>query len=122
MLERMTKSEEQVMKLLWQSERPLSCSEIVALSENRTWKDSYVHSLIKSLIKKGIVKIKSFELVSRSYARKFAPKLSYHEYVLLSSFSEEELQDVGEMGDFIGLILRYADNKRLKEAVRNIVS
>lgn len=122
MVKRMTKSEEQVMTLLWRSGKPLSCSEIVALSENKTWKDSYVHSLIKSLIKKGIVKIESFELISRSYARKFVPKISYHEYVLLSYFSEERLKDVGEMSEFIRLILSYSNTPRLKEAVQEIVS
>lgn len=76
----MTKSERQVMELLWQSDRPLSCTEIIEMSENKTWKDSYVHALIKTLMKKGIVKIESFELISRSYARKFAPAMSKSEY------------------------------------------
>ena len=76
----MTKSERQIMDLLWKSEQPLSCAEIVELSEDKTWKDSYVHSLIKSLMKKGIVKIQTFELISRSYARKFAPAMSKSEY------------------------------------------
>lgn len=78
----MTKSEKQVMDLLWSTDKPLSCSEIVELSGDKTWKDSYVHSLIKSLMKKGIVKIESFELISRSYARKFAPKVTKEEYYL----------------------------------------
>lgn len=66
MIKHMTNSEEQVMKLLWQSDQPLSCTQIIELSEDKTWKDSYVHSLIKSLMKKGIVKIETFELISRS--------------------------------------------------------
>ena len=78
----MTKSEKQVMDLLWSTDKPLSCSEIVELSGDKTWKDSYVHSLIKSLMKKGIVKIETFELISRSYARKFAPKVTKEEYYL----------------------------------------
>lgn len=78
----MTKSEKQVMDLLWSVDKPLSCSEIVELSGDKTWKDSYVHSLIKSLMKKGIVKIESFELISRSYARKFSPKMTKEEYYL----------------------------------------
>lgn len=78
----MTKSEKQVMDLLWSVDRPLSCSEIVELSGDKTWKDSYVHSLLKSLMKKNIVKIESFELISRSYARKFAPKVTKEEYYL----------------------------------------
>lgn len=76
----MTKSERQVMELLWAAERPLSCTEIVALSTNKTWKDSYVHSLIKSLIKKDMVKIDGFELISHSYVRKFAAALSKPQY------------------------------------------
>lgn len=78
----MTKSEKQVMDLLWSVDRPLSCTEIVELSGDKTWKDSYVHSLIKSLMKKGIVKIEAFELISRSYARKFSPKVTKQQYYL----------------------------------------
>lgn len=99
-MERMTKSEKQVMDLLWKSETPLSCTEIVKLSSNKTWQDSYVHSLLKSLMKKGIVKIDSFELISRSYARKFAPACDFAYYYLHSSFTEEELSDPKVMGRF----------------------
>ncbi len=118
MIKHMTNSEEQVMRLLWQSDRPLSCTEITELSVDKTWKDSYVHSLIKSLIKKGIVKIDSFELVSRSYARKFAPQISYDEYVLLSGFSQEALNNVERMYDFILTILEHSDTEKLKSYIR----
>lgn len=111
MIKYLTKSEEQVMRLLWRSDKPLSCSEIVELSEDKTWKDSYVHSLIKTLMKNGLVKIDAFELVSRSYARKFSPKLSHDEYVLLSNFSREELHDAGRMNNFIQTILTYVEEK-----------
>ncbi|MBQ9515717.1 MAG: helix-turn-helix domain-containing protein, partial [Ruminococcus sp.] len=122
MMETMTKSERQVMELLWSSDRPLSCSEIVELSEDKTWKDSYVHSLIKSLTKKGIVEIASFELVSRSYARKFAPKISYHEYVLLSGFTQNELTDVKKMSAFIRTIMEHTDTEKMRASIREIIS
>lgn len=118
MIKHMTNSEAQVMQLLWRSNKPLSCAEIVALSDDKTWKDSYVHSLIKSLIKKGIAEIAAFELVSRSYARKFAPKISYDEYVLLSGFSEEELHNAERMIEFIRVILRNADTEKLKDLIK----
>ena len=114
MMEQLTKSEAQVMALLWASDRPLSCSEIVELSHDKTWKDSYVHSLIKSLTKKGIVTVAAFELISRSYARKFAPKVSYDEYVLLSSFSAEELRDTDRMFAFIRTLLNHTDAAALR--------
>lgn len=122
MMETMTKSERQVMELLWSSDRPLSCSEIVELFEDKTWKDSYVHSLIKSLTKKGIVEIASFELVSRSYARKFAPKISYHEYVLLSGFTQNELTNVKKMSAFIRTIIEHTDTEKMRASIREIIS
>ena len=84
----LTKSEKQIMDLLWSVDQPLSCSEIVELSGDKTWKDSYVHSLIKSLMKKDMVEIEAFELISRSYARKFSPKLSKEEFYLREYLEE----------------------------------
>ena len=84
----LTKSEKQIMDLLWSVDKPLSCTEIVELSGEKTWKDSYVHALIKSLMKKDVVKIEKFELVSRSYARKFAPKVTKEEFYLREYLEE----------------------------------
>lgn len=84
----LTKSEKQIMDLLWSVDQPLSCTEIVELSGEKTWKDSYVHSLIKSLMKKDMVEIAAFELISRSYARKFKPKLNKEQYCLREYLAE----------------------------------
>lgn len=110
----MTKSEKQVMDLLWSVDRPLSCSEIVELSGDKTWKDSYVHSLIKSLMKKGIVKIEAFELISRSYARKFAPNVTKEEYYL------NEYLDENPENDMPALFAAFAQTKADKETMDQI--
>ena len=99
----MTKSEKQIMDLLWSVDEPLSCSEIIQMSGEKTWKDSYVHSLIKSLMKKDLVEVVSFELVSRSYARKFVPKLTKESYCLREYLSENP------ENSFIKLFSAYAD-------------
>lgn len=123
MMEKMTKSEKQVMDLLWKSDRPLSCTEIVQLSPDKTWRDSYVHSLLKSLMKKGIVKIEAFELVSRSYARKFAPACSFEHYHMHSSFTDEELADPEVLKNFLKAALdkieRIEDVNRIEEILHN---
>ena len=90
----MTKSEKQVMDLLWSVARPLSCTEIIELSGDKTWKDSYVYSIIKSLMDKGIVKIEVFEQNSHSYARKFVPKVTKEEYYLKEYLDESPENDM----------------------------
>ena len=122
MIKHMTESEKQVMDLLWKSEVPLSCDEIVRLSTDKTWKDSYVHSLMKSLTKKGIAQIVSFELTTRSYARKFAPKISYDEYVLLSSFSEDEIKDTDRMARFIRIVADHSESDKLLASIYGTLS
>ena len=44
--------------------------------------------LIKSLMKKDLVEVVSFELVSRSYARKFVPKLTKESYCIREYLNE----------------------------------
>ena len=116
----MTKSEKQVMDLLWSVDRPLSCSEIVELSGDKTWKDSYVHSLLKSLMKKGIVKIESFELISRSYARKFAPKVTKEEYYLNEYLDESPKNNMPKLvATFADADPDEADMKEIEQIISN---
>lgn len=112
----LTKSEKQIMDLLWSVNRPLSCSEIVELSGEKTWKDSYVHSLIKSLLKKDVVKIDSFELIARSYARKFSAKLSKEEFYLREYLEENPENSMPK------LFAAYLDNSADTESVEQIES
>lgn len=110
----LTKSEKQIMDLLWSVDKPLSCTEIVELSGDKTWKDSYVHSLIKSLMKKDVVKIESFELISRSYARKFSPKVTKEEYYL------REYMDESPENSMPALFAAFAKNKADKKTMNEI--
>ena len=92
----------------------MSCAEIVELSGDKTWKDSYVHSLIKSLLEKDVVKIDSFELISRSYARKFAPKVTKEEYYLREYFEENPENSMP------ALFAAFAKNKADKNSMEEI--
>lgn len=53
MLPEMTKSEREVMRLLWNSSDPLSCAEIFKASPDKHWKDSYIYHIVNDLIKKA---------------------------------------------------------------------
>ena len=80
----LTKSEEQIVELLWNCDEPLTSSEIIRNSVDKTWKDSYVHLLINSLIDKGIIEVAGFKKATKNYARTFKPTMSREEYLVLS--------------------------------------
>ena len=118
----LTNSEEQMMQLLWQQEKPLTATEIIGLSDGKTWKDSYVHLLINSLIKKGLIEVKGFVKTTKNYARTFSPSMSREEYAIKSiksanNYSEEKIptlftfliSDVSE--DTLRIIKEMLDEK-----------
>ncbi|MCD8398868.1 MAG: BlaI/MecI/CopY family transcriptional regulator [Lachnospiraceae bacterium] len=67
----LTKSEREIMDLLWNTDRPLTATEIVNLTPERTWKKSYIHLLINSLIDKNLIKSETLVRTGRNFGRAF---------------------------------------------------
>lgn len=81
----LTKSELEVMQVLWQSDEELSSSEIIAKSAEAGahWQKSYIHLLINSLLDKGMIEIVGFIKNAKNYSRTFKAKLSKAEYITM---------------------------------------
>ena len=80
--ETLTKSEQEIMTLLWHVEKPLTASEIIEKSTDKSWKDSYIHLLINSLLEKGMIRAEGFAKTTKNYARTFAAVISEEEYAV----------------------------------------
>ena len=70
---RLTKSELDVMEVLWDEGEALTSAEIIQKSKEKEWKDSSVHLLINSLLKKKVVTVAGFKKTTKNYARTFVP-------------------------------------------------
>ncbi len=70
------------MTLLWHVEKPLTASEIIEKSTDKSWKDSYIHLLINSLLEKGMIRAEGFAKTTKNYARTFAAVISEEEYAV----------------------------------------
>ena len=80
---RLTKSEEEIMKMFWERNGELlTSSEVVEASPNRNWKASSVHLLLNGLLNKGVIEVSGFKRTTKNYARTFQPSLSKTEYML----------------------------------------
>ena len=80
---RLTESEQQVLDLLWDRDEALTSSEIVDFCEGRTWKESYIHILINSLLKKNMIEVAGFKKTTKNYARTFKPSMTREEYSIV---------------------------------------
>ena len=93
---RLTKSENEIMELLWREGRPLSRSEIIDLTPDRTWKPASIHILLNSRLEKGAIQVAGFVQSTKNYARTFTPTLTADEYAVLqfkhsSAFNEQSV-------------------------------
>ena len=83
----LTRSEMEIMDVLWAAEVPLSRSDLLERSENKSWKDSSVHILLNGMLSKGVIREVGFVKRSKTYGRTFAPTLTREEYFAASVYS-----------------------------------
>ena len=76
----LTRNELEIMEVLWQAGRPITSAEIVKLSVKKTWKDSSIHILINSLLKKDAIREEGFVRTGKGYGRTFVPTDSGENY------------------------------------------
>ena len=83
----LTRSEMEIMDVLWQDGGELSRADFLARSEEKSWKDSSVHILLNGLLAKGAIREAGFVKRSKTYGRTFLPTITREEYFATTIFS-----------------------------------
>ena len=83
----LTKSEMEIMDVLWEDGGALSRSDLLERSEGKSWKDSSVHILLNGLLSKGAIREAGFVKRSKTYGRTFLPTMTREEYFAATIFS-----------------------------------
>jgi len=90
----LTRSEMEIMDVLWGSDRPLSRSDLLARSEEKSWKDSSVHILLNGLLLKGAIHEAGLVKRSKTYGRVFAPSMTREQYFSQTIFGHRHKPQV----------------------------
>lgn len=77
----LTGSEEELMELFWKRKEALTSVEILKIDENHSWNNSYLHIMLRSLMKKGMIEVCGIVQYGTQYARQFVPLMTKEEYV-----------------------------------------
>lgn len=78
----LTGNELEIMELLWREERPLSRSEIIELTPERSWSERSIHILLNSLLEKKAIVVDGFVRTNKNYGRTFSPLITHEDYVV----------------------------------------
>ena len=95
----LTKSEMEIMDVLWEAGEPLSRSDLLSHSGEKTWKDSSVHILLNSMLQKNLIREAGFVKRGKTYGRTFLPTMTREEYFAATVYSHRyKPQLVGLVG------------------------
>jgi len=83
----LTRSEMEIMDVMWESGVPMSRADLLARSEEKTWKDSSVHILLNGLLQKGAIQEAGLVKRIKTYGRVFIPTMTREEYFASTIFS-----------------------------------
>ena len=100
----LTKSEMEIMDVMWETGTPLSRADLLAHSEEKTWKDSSVHILLNGLLQKGAIQEAGLVKRTKTYGRVFAPTMTREEYFARTIFSHRHKPEI--VGLFAALLQR----------------
>ena len=116
----LTKSEMEIMDVLWNEEKPLSRSDLLERDEEKSWKDSSVHILLNGLLQKGAIRESGFVRRSKTYGRTFVPTMSREEYFAMTVFSHRYQPDM--IGLMEALMRRTDVNESVLDALQIMIN
>ena len=82
----LTKSELEIMNVIWGAGKPLTRGEILELSVDKNWKDNSIHILLNRLLAKGALSEGGFARSGKSYGRLYEATLTGVEYYAQNVF------------------------------------
>ena len=116
----LTKSEMEIMDVLWAADAPLSRSDLLERSVGKSWRDSSVHILLNGMLNKGVIREAGFVKRSKTYGRTFVPTLSREEYYAKSIYSHRHKPDVVKL--IAALLCREDIKPEEMEQIRVLVN
>ncbi len=85
---KLTKSENELMQIFWKEDRPLTSVQILELSKGHSWSGQYLHKMLRSLKKQGIIDVCGSIQYGSQYARQFKTLLTKEEVAAKSIISQ----------------------------------
>ena len=115
----LTRSEMEIMDVMWETGVPMSRSDLLMHSEEKTWKDSSVHILLNGLLQKGAIREAGLIKRSKTYGRTFTPTMTREEYFAQTIFSHRHKPQI--VGLFEALLRRDEITQEDLAQIRTLV-
>lgn len=76
-----TKSELDILNILWAAGKPLTRSGILEMAPaTKSWSDTSINQMLKKMLDKGSIKEAGFARAGKTYGHLYAPTITIEEY------------------------------------------
>jgi len=72
--------EENLLNFLWDKNKPMTSTEMLENLQAEGWKQITLLKTVQSLSEKDYLEVVGFEKISKTYARRFVPKMTRNEF------------------------------------------
>ena len=98
---KLTNSEKEVLEVLWEIDQPLTAREIVTNCVKKTWKPSYIHIMINSLLEKEMIQVEGQKRSGKNFARTYKPTMTEEEW-----YAAQLINQAKDRKTFICMVLK----------------
>lgn len=106
----LSKSELEIMDLLWRVDKPLTRTEIIDQTPNKTWNEKSIHLILNNMIEKGVIEVKGFERCKKIYGRTYGPTMTRAQFAAEKINEITPQMNIDERASFIINIFTDGDN------------
>lgn len=118
----LTSKEEATMKVLWESNKPLSATEIAERIPDRLWPSSSIQSILRTLEKKQAIEVAEITKIGKSYGRLFRSTISANEYAVMQFNRYYQRDDKANLS-LISMLLGEKNSKEeIAEALQELLN
>ena len=117
----LTKSEEDLMEIFWQSCEPLTSVQILELAKDRSWSGNYIHVMLRSLQKKGLIEVCGTLQYGNQYARQFKAAVTKTEYGAELIISKGWVESISQVTVALAKKSKNSDKEELISQLEKII-
>ena len=115
----LTRSEMEIMDVLWDAGQPLSRADLLERAEEKTWKDSSVHILLNGLLAKEAIREAGLIKRSKTFGRIFVPTMTREEYFAQTIFGHRHQPEL--IGLFTALLAQRDPSREQLEPMKALI-
>ena len=115
----LTRSEMEIMDVLWDAGQPLSRADLLDRAEEKTWKDSSVHILLNGLLAKEAIREAGLIKRSKTFGRIFVPTMTREEYFAQTIFGHRHQPEL--IGLFTALLEQRDPSREQLETMKALI-